>query len=66
MFVFFIGKYSEKWDLKRRLDLRPSDTNYLEIANLVDVVAKRHDLRTVGELYEFLCEKGLPDFADSL
>ena len=66
MFVFFIGKYSETWDLKRRLDLRPSDTNYLESANLVDVVAKRHDLRTVGELYDFPFEKGLPDFADSL
>ena len=33
---------------------------------LVNVLAKRHDLKTVGELYDFLCEHGLPHAADVL
>ena len=32
----------------------------------MDVLAMRHDLRTVGELYDFLRERGLPHAADSL
>ena len=26
---------------------------------LIDTLTKRHDLRTVGELYDFLCERKL-------
>ena len=33
---------------------------------LVNVLAMQHGLRTVGELYDFLCEKGLPQAADIL
>ena len=58
--------YSEAWDPTRRLDLRQSDMGYLESTSLMDVLTMRHDLRTVGELYDFLRERGLPHAADSL
>ena len=50
----------------RDLDLRPSDMEYSESTTFVDVFAMRHDLRTVGELYDFLSEDGLPRAADLL
>ena len=50
----------------RELDLRPSDMKYLESTTFVDVFAMRHELRTVGELYDFLCEHELPHAADYL
>ena len=50
----------------RDVDLRPSDMEYSESTTFVDVFAMRHDLRTVGELYDFLCEHGLPYAADFL
>ena len=40
--------------------------NYLGSTSFIDDIARRHDLRTVGELYDFLCEKGLPSAADIL
>ena len=48
------------------LGLRPGDMNYKGNTSLVDVFAKRHELRTVGELYDFLCEHGLATSADHL
>ena len=39
---------------------------YPESTTIVDIVAMRHDLKTVGELYDFLCERGLPTSADIL
>ena len=38
--------------------------NYLGNPSYIDDMARRHDLRTVGELYDFLCEKRLPPAAD--
>ena len=58
-FVFFIlGQYSEMRHQMSGLDYSNE--------KLVNVLAKRHDLRTVGELYDFLCEHGLPHAADVL
>ena len=68
IFVFFhfiLGKYPESWDLMRVLDLRLSDMHY-PMRDLADIIARRHGLRIVGDLYDFLCEKGLPFFADIL
>ena len=39
---------------------------YSESTTFVDVFAMQHDLRTVGELYDFLCEHGLSYAADFL
>ena len=33
---------------------------------LLDLVAMRNELRTVGELYDLICERGLPHIADYL
>ena len=49
----------------RVLDLRSSDMQY-PMRDVADIIARRHGLRTVGDLYDFLCEKGLPFFADIL
>ena len=65
MFVFFIlVRYY--WGELRDLDLGPSDMKYSESTTPVDAFAMRHDLRTVGELYDFLSEDGLPRAADLL
>ena len=64
MNVYFL--YSEVWDLMRRLDLGPSDIKYPESTTIVDIVAMRHDFKTVVELYDFLCERGLPTSTDIL
>ena len=32
----------------------------------MDALTNRHDLRTVGELYDFLCARGLSHYADNL
>ena len=40
--------------------------NYSGSTSYIDVLARRHDLRTVGELYDFLSEKWLPFAADIL
>ena len=67
MLVFFIQeKYDRTLDLMMGLGLRPGDMNYKGNTSLVDVFAKRHELRTVGELYDFLCEHGLATSADHL
>ena len=65
MFVFLI-LVTYYWGELRDLDLRPNDMKYPESTTFVDVFAMRHDLRTVGELYDFLCEHRLSHAADSL
>ena len=44
----------------------PSDMNYPESTTILDLVAMRHELGTVGELYDLICERGLPHIADYL
>nr|XP_058948232.1 uncharacterized protein LOC131776110 [Pocillopora verrucosa] len=44
----------------------PSDMNYPESTTILDLVAMRNELRTVGELYDLICERGLPHIADYL
>ena len=65
MFVFFILVRYPLGEL-RDLDLRPSDMKYSVSTTIVDAFAMRLNLRTVGELYDFLCEHGLPHAADFL
>ena len=48
------------------LGLRPEMMRRREGTSVMDALTNRHDLRTVGELYDFLCEHGLLYFADFL
>ena len=41
------------------LDLRPSDVKDANSTTVINAIARRHHLRTVGELYDFTCEHGL-------
>ena len=67
MFVFFnLVAYYKMWDRMKELDLRRSDMKYLERTSLMDFPVMQHDIRTVGELYDCLCEYGLPRHADKL
>ena len=63
MFVFFILARYDAGKLGK-LDFRLSGMERLESTTFVDVFAMQRDLRTVGELYDFLCERGLSEFAD--
>lgn len=54
------------WDRMKELDLRRSDMKYLERTSLMDFLVMQHDIRTVGKLYDCLCEYGLPRLADKL
>ncbi|CAH3157776.1 unnamed protein product [Pocillopora meandrina] len=58
--------YYKMWDRMKELDLRRSDMKYLERTSLMDFLVMQHDIRTVGELYDCLCEYGLPRLADKL
>ena len=65
MFVFFIlGRHSRAELME--VDLRPRDMRYMVSTSALDLVVMQYDLRTVGEQYDFLCEQGLPEFADYL
>ena len=44
----------------------PSEMNYPESTTILDLVAMRYELRMVGELYDFLCERGFSNLADYL
>ena len=67
MFVFFnLVAYYKMWDRIKELDLRQSDMKYLERTSLTDFLVMQHDIKTVGELYDCLCEYGLPHLADKL
>ena len=52
-----LGK-AEKMNLTLEMMRRREDTF------VMDDLTNLHDLRTVGELYDFLCERGMSDFAD--
>ena len=56
--------YSIVWSVVKKLDLRPEMMRSPEDTFVMDALTNRHDLRTVGELYDFLCECGLSEFAD--
>ena len=58
--------YSKVLGGAKKLGLRPEMMRRREGTSVIDALANRHDLRTVGELYDFLCEHGLLYFADDL
>ena len=58
--------YSKVQSIADTLDLRLEMMRRREDTFVMDALTNRHDLRTVGELYDFLCERGLSDFADLL
>ena len=42
------------------------EMRYVKDTASIHTLAMQHDLRTVGELYDFLCERRLPHVADCL
>ena len=56
--------YSKARDMQWKLGLLIM--RHREITSIVDALTNRHDLRTVGELYDFLCERELPYVANFL
>ena len=58
--------YSKVQSIAEKLDLRLEMMRSREGTFVMDAFTNRHDLRTVGELYDFLCERGLSDYADNL
>ena len=58
--------YSKVQRIAEKLDLRLEMMRSREGAFVIDALANRHDIRTVGELYDFLCERGMSNFADAI
>ena len=58
--------YSKVSGGAKKLGLRPEMMRRREGTFVMDALANRHDLRTVGELYDFLCERGMSNFADAI
>ena len=58
--------YSKVQGIADTLDLRLEMMRSREGTFVMDALTNRHDLRTVGELYDFLCERKLPYVADYL
>ena len=56
--------YSKVQSIADTLDLRLEMMRSREDTFVMDALTNRHDLRTVGELYDFLCERRLPNLAD--
>ena len=56
--------YSKVKGIAKKLDLRLEMMRSREGTFVLDALTNRHDLRTVGELYDFLCERRLPNLAD--
>ena len=52
--------YSKVQSIVDKLDLRLEMMRRREDTFVMDALTNRHDLRTVGELYDFLCERELP------
>ena len=52
--------------MAEKLDLRQEMVRSRKDTFRMDVLTGRHDLRTVGELYDFLCERGMSDYADAI
>lgn len=66
-FPYSLAGENKKWDPIKQLDLRPTDMdNFLKGTNLLDIIIMRHELRTMGELYDFLCDHELARVADDL
>ena len=55
--------YSKGQRIAKKLDLRLEMMKSREGTFVMDALTNRHDIRTVGELYDFLCERGLPHVA---
>ena len=58
--------YSKVLGGAKKLDMTLEMMRSGEGAFVIDALTNRHDLRTVGELYDFLCERGLPNYADAI
>ena len=58
--------YSKVEGVAEELDLRLEMMRSREGTFVMDALTNRHDLRTVSELYDFLCESGWPHVADCL
>ena len=58
--------YSKDEGGAEKLGLRPEMMRHRKSTFVMDALTNRYDLRTVGELYEFLCESGLSYCADDL
>ena len=58
--------YSKVKGMAEKLDLRQEMVRSRKDTFRMDVLTSRHDLRTVGELYDFLCERGMSDYADAI
>ena len=56
--------FSKVPGVAEELDLTLEMMRSREGAFVMDALTNRHDLRTVGELYDFLCERRLPYVAD--
>ena len=56
--------YSKARGIQQKLGLEMM--RHREGTSVMDALTNRHDLRTVGELYDFLCERGLPNYADAI
>ena len=58
--------YSKVEGIAEKVDLRLEMMRSREDTFVMDALTNRHDIRTVGELYDFLCERGLSYAADFL
>ena len=58
--------YSKVQGTEKKLGLGLEMMRSREGTVVMDALTNRHDLRTVGELYDFLCERGLSHLADLL
>ena len=58
--------YSKVQSIAEKLDLRLEMMRSREGAFVINALANQHDLRTVGELYDFLCERGMSNYADAI
>ena len=58
--------YSKARSRQWKLDLGLEMMRHRESTSVMDALTNRHDLRTVGELYDFLCERRLPYVTDCL
>ena len=56
--------YSKVLGGVKKLDVTLEMMRTVEGAFVINALANQHDLRTVGELYDFLCERGLSYGAD--
>ncbi|XP_066024076.1 uncharacterized protein [Pocillopora verrucosa] len=64
--AYNLSKYLRIQVIAEKLDLRLEMMRSREGTSVMDALTNRHDLRTVGELYDFLCERGLSYAADRL